>query len=54
MGIDVKQSSRITQTRFALAEGIHPASDRRHALPDVEGEALHKSGTLNLSGFVAA
>src|SRR6266567_6209549 len=32
------------QTRFALTEGVHPAPDRRHALPDVEVEALHKSG----------
>src|SRR6266568_9232086 len=30
------------QTRFALAEGVHPAPDRRHALPDVEVEALDK------------
>jgi hypothetical protein len=38
--IDLKQRQLIPQARFALAEGVHPAPDRRHALPEVEVEPL--------------
>ena len=40
--IDVKQRQLLSQARFALAERIDPAPERRHPLTDIEVEALHK------------
>jgi hypothetical protein len=49
--LDVKQGSLLPQTCFALAEGVHPAPDRRHTLPEVEVEALDKSRVDGPAGF---
>ena len=40
--IHLEQHQLIPQACFALAEGVHPAPDRRHPLTDVEVEALDK------------
>ena len=40
--IDLEQRQLIPQARFALAEGVDPASDGRHPLTDIEIEALDK------------
>ena len=40
----LEQHHLIQSTFFALAERIDPASDRRHALANVEVETLHKGG----------
>src|SRR5215813_5193053 len=38
--IDVKQRQLISHARFALAERVDPAPDRRHPLTDIEVEAV--------------
>ena len=40
--VRLEQGQLIPQARFALTQGIDPASDRRDALADVEVEALAK------------
>jgi hypothetical protein len=35
--IDVKQRQLLSHARFALAERVDPAPDRRNALADIEG-----------------
>ena len=47
--VRLEQHQLIPQARFPLAERVHPSSDRRDTLPEVEVEALHK-GRLGLSG----
>jgi len=42
MVIHMEQGHLIPQARFALAQGVDPAPDRRHALADIEVEPLHK------------
>ena len=42
--IDLEQDQLIPQACFALAQGVHPTSDRRHPLTEVEVEPLHKGG----------
>jgi hypothetical protein len=42
--IHLEQYQLIPQTRFALTQGIDPASDRRDPLAEVEVESLHKGG----------
>jgi hypothetical protein len=42
MVIDLEQRQLIPQARFALTEGIDPASDRCDPLADVEVEPLDK------------
>ena len=42
--IDLEQHQLILQARFALAERVDPAPDRRHPLADVEVESFHKGG----------
>src|SRR5436853_949132 len=42
--VRLEQGQLIPQARFALTQGIDPASDRRYALADVEVEPLHKCG----------
>src|SRR6266853_5855925 len=40
--VRLEQGQLIPQARFALTQGIDPASDRRYALADGEVEPLHK------------
>ena len=40
--IDLAQDQLIPPTRFALAQRVDPAPDRRHALTDVEVEPFDK------------
>ena len=42
--VRLEQGQLIPPARFALTQGIDPASDRRYALADVEVEPLHKCG----------
>src|SRR6266478_10258442 len=44
MVVRLAQGQLIPHARFALTQGIDPASDRRYALADVEVESLHKGG----------
>ena len=43
--LDLEQGQLIPQARFARAERVAPTPNRRHALPDVEVEPLHKGGS---------
>ena len=40
--IDLEQGSLIPQACFTLAEGIDPASNRRHLLADIEVQPFDK------------
>ena len=42
--IDLEQRQLIPQARFALAQRVHPASNRRDALADVEVKPFDKCG----------
>src|SRR5262249_21003864 len=42
--IDLKQRQLLPQARFAPAQGVDPAPDRRYALADVEVEPFDKRG----------
>src|SRR4029453_13810463 len=42
--IHLEQPQLIPQARFALTQGIDPAPDRRHALPDIEVKPFDKRG----------
>jgi hypothetical protein len=44
--IHMEQRQLLPQARFALAQGIDPAPDRRHALMDIEVEPVTVDGRI--------